>query len=124
MGIRMDQIHGLNPWAEDFVKGEQVFAYTERVVRVYPGDREDETQPDHDVYVSTIKMEESGEHYPGMFDNEYPLHKHTFPDGSVYFERVQQITLSSGPCIFLALQDEEGEWISDSKWLESEIEAA
>lgn len=123
MGIRMDQHAGLNVWARTFVEGESVLAYTEQVVRVYPDGRR-ERVPDRPVYHSTVLQEESGVHYSGMFGDEYPLMKYTFPDGKVYYERVQDAPWSSGPVFFLALQDEEGRWVSESLWPEAEIAAA
>lgn len=123
MGIRCDQFMGLNEWASDFVKGEPVLVCTEEVTRVYPDGRRETLEP-CPVYESSVKMEESGELYYGIFENEHPLHKYTFPDGRVYFERLQAAPWSSGPVHFLALQDENGSWVPESLWAEWAIEAA
>jgi len=123
MGIRCDQFMGLNEWASNFVKGEPVLVCVEEVTRVYPDGRRETLEP-HPVYESSVKMEESGELYSGMFEDEYPLHKYTLPDGRVYFERLQAAPWSSGPVHFLALQDESGNWIPESLWAEETIEAA
>lgn len=100
--MRCDQFMGLNPWARKLVEGESVLAYTEEIVRVYPDGRREPQEP-RPVYVCTVKTEESGEYFTGMFEEDYPLHKYTFPDGSVYYEMVQADPWSSGPCFFLAL---------------------
>jgi len=114
---------GLNEWASNFIKGEPVLIYTEEVTRVYPDGRR-ETLESHPVFEPSVKMEQSGEFYSGMFEDEYPLHKYIFPDGRVYFERLQAVPWSSGPVHFLALQDENGNWVSESLWAEEAIEAA
>jgi len=121
MGMRTTQIRGLHPRAKALVKGKLVLAYTEQVVRIYPDDRREE-MPDQPVMASTIQKEKSGETFIGMFDEDYPLHKYTFPDGTVYYEEVQATPWSSGPCYFLALQDEDREWVPESKWTNDEIQ--
>ena len=120
---RLDQFMGLNEWASNFVKGEPVLVCVEEVTRVYPDGRRETLEP-RPVHESSVKMEESGEFYSGMFGDEYPLHKHAFPDGRVYFERVQAEPQSSGPVFFLALQDENGNWVPESLWAEETIKAA
>ena len=123
MGIRCDQFMGLNEWASNFVKGEPVFVCTEEVTRVYPDGRRETLKP-RPVFEPSVKMEESGELYSGMSEDEYPLHKYTFPDGRVYFEKLQAAPWSSGPVHFLALQDENKNWVPESLWAEEAIEAA
>lgn len=123
MGIRCDQFMGLNEWALNFVEGEPVFVCTEEVTRVYPDGRRETLEP-RPVHESSVKVEESGEFYSGMFETEYHLHKYTFPDGRVFLERVQAAPRSSGPVHFLALQDETGNWIPESLWEEETIQAA
>jgi len=39
----------------------------------------------------------------------------------VYFEKVQAITRYNGPVFFLALQDENENWIPESLWPEAVI---
>ncbi|MDP3726339.1 MAG: hypothetical protein Q8R36_04045 [bacterium] len=123
MGIRMDQFPGLNKWASGFVKGEPVFVCTEEVTRVYPGGRREMLAP-RPVHESSIRKEQSLSSYSGMFGDKYPLHDYIFPDGRVYSERVQAEPWSSGPVIFLALQDEDGNWVRKSLWAKKAIEAA
>lgn len=123
MGIRCDQFMGLNEWASNFVKGEPVLVCTEEVTRVYPDGRRETLEP-RSVHESSVKIEESGEFYFGMFEDEYHLHKYTFPDGRVYFERLQAARWSSGSVHFLALQDEKMNWVPESLWTKEAIEAA
>jgi len=118
--MRQDQIVGLNEWSRKFVEGEKVLLFTERITRIYPDGKKEELPP-CPVYGSSIKKEESGETYEGMFGEKYPLYKYTFPDGRVYYEKVQRCIWSSGPVFFLALQDEEGNWVPESLWTEEEI---
>ena len=114
---------GLNDWASTLVRGADILLYTEEIVRVYSDGRREpaESRP---VLGSTVKEEESGEHYAGMFDDEYSLSKYTFPDGRVLYERVQATPWSSGPVFFLALQDEKGRWVPESLWSQDAIDHA
>lgn len=122
MGIRMDQHMGLNDWAINFVAGEQVPAYTEQGVRVYPDGKEEKFG--RTITKSSVEMEPSGGHYFGMYGVEHPLSKYTFPDGRVFYEAMQADPWSSGPVFFLALKDENGEWVKESLWSDEEIENA
>ena len=121
----MDRCLGLNQWAQNLVKDKWVREYTEVVTRIYPDGRKETLEP-REIRESLVRREESGELYLGMFDElgEYPLLKYAFPDGRVYFERVQRTKWSSGPVFFLALKDEKGEWVADSLWAEEAIVAA
>ncbi|MFC1678524.1 hypothetical protein ACFLZ9_02165 [Patescibacteria group bacterium] len=114
---------GLNRWAKRHAEGEQVLAYYESVTRRYP-DGHVEELPEEPVFVSSVKKEKSGETFMGMFEDEHSLHKYTFPDGKVYWERIQAQPWSSGPVFFLALQDKEEKWITESLWSEEEIDRA
>ena len=122
MGIREDQFPGLNKWAEAFVAGEQKLAYIAKLKKIYPDGREEQA-PDQEIYASTIKKEEDGRYYTGMFGTEYALHQYIFPDGKVYKEYVQEEPWSSGPCFFLALKDEEGRSVAESLWTEDEVDS-
>lgn len=122
MGIRMDQHMGLNAWASQLVRGEPVFSCTERVIRTFPDGRKEEFT--RDVHESSVRKEESGRTYSGMFETEYPLSKYTFLDGRVYQEWVQAAPWSSGPVFFLALCDEEGNVVPESLWADWELDAA
>jgi len=104
MGIRMTQHAGLNQWAQDFVRGEQVLVCHEKIERTYPDGRVQTIGP-RPVRGSSVRKEEGGEFYSGMFEEEgrWLLYKYTFPNGSVYWEVVQAEPWSSGPVIFLAL---------------------
>ncbi len=122
MGIRMTQFMGLTDRARKLVKGEPVLAFTDYIVRVYPDGRVMQLPP-HTTHVSSVKSEPSGEIVHGMNDDEFPLTKYAFPDGRIYYEREQHEEWSSGPVIFLALQDERGNWIEESLWAEEGIRA-
>ena len=133
MGIRELQWVGLHERVRALVAGEQVLAYTERVVRVYPDGRE-EPQADRLVMASTVRCDQSGEVYADPFAGDLDgdeegsksgvhLNRYTFPDGRVLVEKVQADPWSSGPVVFTALQDESGKWIPESLWSEQEIQA-
>ena len=121
----MGRCMGLNKWAQNLVRDKWVREYTEVVTRTYPDGRKETLEP-REVRESLVRREESGELYLGMSDDwdEYSLHKYTFPDGRVYFERVQATKWSSGPVFFLALQDENRNWVPESLWTEEAIVAA
>ena len=127
--MRCDQHMGLNGWAETFVAGEQVLQYTEKGTRIYPDGKEEPFE--RPILGSNVKIEQNGG-YDGMFSymreddesHDYPLFKHIFPDGRIYYEEVQESPWSSGPVFFLALKDEKGEWVKESLWSEEEINDA
>lgn len=58
----------------------------------------------------------------GMFDDGPNLYKYYLKDGSVVKEVIQAVPWSSGPCIFMCLEDEKGARIFE--WPESEIDNA
>ena len=58
----------------------------------------------------------------GMFDDGPNLLNYHLKDGSVVSEVIQEIVWSSGPCIFMCLQDESGNRIHE--WPTNEIENA
>lgn len=123
MGTRTDQHMGLNGSAALLVSSERKFAYLKRETRFYPDGRV-ERVPDILVYELAVRKEPSGRYYIGMFDDRYELTEYTLPDGRVYSEYVQAEPWSSGPVFFLALKDENGNWIPESMWSEEEIENA
>lgn len=123
MGIRKDQYIGLNERVEELVKGTPVCVYVEVTTRVYPDGRHEEQEP-KPVYESSVKREEHDVIHGAWTDMVAPLHKYTFPDGRVYFEAIQAAPWSSGPCYFIALKDERGEWVPESRWSDEEIEAS
>lgn len=59
--------------------------------------------------------------HTGMFDDGPELYKYRLKDGRWVFEYVQAVPWSSGPCIFLALQDEAKQPLPQSLWSEDEI---
>ncbi len=118
MGIREDQYIGLNDWASHLVSDGHIIGYTDYTRRVY----EDKTVEDIETEGTKclVKREPSGRTFD-MFDNEYPLYKYTFPDGKVVQEFLQAEPWSSGPVIFVALEDEAGNPIKESLWIDEEI---
>jgi len=116
----MTQVIGLTEEAHALVEGQEVLAYTEEGVKVLPdGSHEPFTRP---VYKSDVSREEYGQ-FEGMFGEPYPLHRYTLPDGRILEEVIQAAPWSSGPCIFLALQ-ENGQWLPETLWSDEEIENA
>jgi len=118
MGIREDQHIGLNTWASDFVSKPTV-EYTDHIRRVYV----DKTVEDIEKkgIKCLVKQEPSGRIILGMFNVEYPLYKYTFPDGKIIYEFLQAQPWSSGPMMFIALEDKEGERLRESLWTDKEI---
>lgn len=119
--MRCDQFYGLNEWAHVFVSSitEKCIEYTQRVYK----DGRTETLEPKELEVCKIKTEIlKSECAYGMFDNKYPLYRYTFPDGRVFTEYVQSVIWSSGPMIFTALKDEQGNPVPESLWDENKIE--
>lgn len=87
MGIRMDQFMGLPSEAVSFLaEYESPLKICPECKRPFPRDLE---------VIS---------HYLGMFDEEYPLHRHVLSDGRVADEFLQAEPWSSGPMHFLGLR--------------------
>ena len=101
---------GLNQFACFWIESycDPVLVCEERTLRLYK-DGQQETIGPYPVYDLPFQREESGEFYDG-----HPLYKYTFPDGQVYFERVQAL-LGKYVCL-LALQNSKGEWVTESLW--------
>lgn len=60
----------------------------------------------------------------GAFGDYAAGYLRTYKDDSGYIirEKLQATPWSSGPCYFVALQDEEGNFIEDLMWTEAEID--
>jgi hypothetical protein len=119
--MRCDQFIGLNTWASDFVNSLREVC-TEFTTRIYQDGRIEET-PKRTITICLIKSEPSSEYVSGMFDNKYQLYKHIFPDGRIYYEFHQETIWSSGPCIFTALKDSNGNIVKKSLWSNKDIES-
>lgn len=117
--MRCDQYYGLNDWAQNFLNSITKKC-VETTSRVYE-DGTVEVLPSRKLDICQIKAEPSGKGVYGM-NNEYPLHKFTFPDGRVFEEYEQAVIHSSGPMIFTALKTEEGLIVPESLWDEEEIQ--
>lgn len=121
MGTRMTQHMGLNLHAENLVREYEEEAKEQRSVHYI-------TLPDGTKAKQTLtpvqfwpKKEPSGKVYYGMADEEFVLNKYTTHEGKVYEEYVQASPWSSGPCIFLALKDENGTAVKETLWTYEEI---
>jgi len=91
---------------------------------VYPDGREEEMLP-KEVLASVVQQVPSGKSFTGMFPDEvYPHYRYIFPDGKVYEDAVQASPWSSGPVIFLALRDENGDWVPESLWPQEAVDFA
>lgn len=52
----------------------------------------------------------------------FSLCEYTFPDRKVYHEAIYETELQDGQMfVFISLQDENGEWLSESLWSPEEI---
>ena len=118
--MRCDQLIGLNAWAEDFVSSIRENC-TEYTVRLFEDNSVECSEP-KEVQISQIQIEPYDKFY-GMYENEYSLDKYIFPDGRIFHSYVQAEPWSSGPVIFLALKDENGEIIPESLWDEDEMDS-
>lgn len=98
--MRCDQVIGLNPWAKKLVnKSEAGYEIVKQFNHL--GDLVNTFR--RNIEIPSVKKEVYG-HFVGMFQDEYPLHRYIFDDGSDYEEYVQAEPWSSGPCFFLALR--------------------
>lgn len=127
MGIRETQFIGLNGRAEEFLKRKDeeskklcTFLYTETVTRTYP-DGSSEVIQGRDVYEESHTTTDYNS-VQGMFGEEIPLEQYTFKNGEVYFEYEQHEVWSSGPMIYTALKDKDGNPVPESLWKDSELE--
>lgn len=115
---RSDSVPGLNEYAEKLVAGEQIHAHTDEIKRTYPDGTVEHITPEV-IYASNVKCDFSGETFSGY--DTYKLRKFTLADGAVLLEKVYRQYDSSGPVIFLALQNESGNWAEGSQWSEDEM---
>lgn len=53
---------------------------------------------------------------------DIPLFYYALPDGTKYFEFIQQIHWTNEPLHLIALKDENGEVIAESLWITTEIQ--
>lgn len=102
MGIREDQFAGLSEEAIQFLGEYEV----------------------PDVCCPTCKRAfprnyETVDVFYGMFDNEYPLHRHVLKDGRTADEFLQAALWSSGPVHFLGLRVSDG---TEFLWTDEAIE--
>jgi hypothetical protein len=119
MGIRQDQMMGLSSSALSFIS--ELSQKDEIVdIRFVNGKLVDIST----ATVAKIVENDKSENYKffGMFEQEYKLNAYLLKDGKKIYEKLQASPWSSGPMFFLALVDENDEWIEATKWDEKVIE--
>jgi len=109
--MRCTQLRGLSPEARAFLEKE--------CARVPV-----ETCPmcGHTKGGGMVEEEYEDASHLGMFGDGPNLYEYTLKSGKKVREVAQEVPWSSGPCIFLCLEDEDGEWFCE--WPEEEIENA
>jgi hypothetical protein len=110
----------LNSRGLKIVESTQVLLYTEEIVRVYADGRREPQEP-RLVFGSSVQVALSGRCYRGENQEQISLIDYTLPDGTVYSEHVQAAPWALSPVLFLALKDQQGNWVSESLWLPEEI---
>jgi len=116
--MRCDQPMGLNERARAIVVS-QYRKYQDKITRTYEDGKTAElTQSGQE---SLVKYEKCGEYHG--FDS-HDLTRYILPNGDVYEEFEQASPWSSGPCMFLALKDKNGDVVKESIWTDQEIEQA
>lgn len=117
--MRMDQYIGLNERGQKLVEMPNV-SYTDYIIRVR-GDG------------SVVEFNTSGQDIPdgysvelvgeieGAFGPAGYLRRYVFPN-KVLTEKVQAEPWSSGPCYFVALVDENDQWVEESLWTDKEMD--
>ena len=114
MGIRMDQHMGFTDAGREFIDNHAEIAGTRITKEVY------ESGEERILSIEPIYVTKEYDEFRGAYD-PFPLREFTARDGSVFREAVQASPWSSGPMIFMALQNENGEWIEETLWDEEEI---
>ncbi len=124
--MRCDQDRGLTPQAQALLAGcgKKHFTGRSETVNAVLSNHRQSVDVLVPVVEPCVRQEPSGRSYSGMFGDEYPLYKYTFREGDVFYEEVQAEPWSSGPVFFLALQDEDGNWVAETLWPEEDIENA
>lgn len=89
----------------------------EKGIRIYPDGTEEPF--DRSEEKNLIKYEKTGKKY-GMF-GECDFYKYLTPEGEIYYEYVQESPWESGPVIFLALKDKDGNVVEESLWTNEEM---
>jgi hypothetical protein len=113
--MRCNQWIGLKPEAEQFL--QDMFGmrkYT--LIKLYEDGTKDygkeSEEPDANISVD--------DHWIGMFDEEYPLLEYKKGD-TCFREVVQSDQWYSGPVVFTALKDGNGDLVQESMWTEKEM---
>ncbi|MDA2923017.1 hypothetical protein MYX07_07175 [Patescibacteria group bacterium AH-259-L07] len=70
-----------------------------------------------------VKVEGYAAFLIGRHNELCGLKKYSLPDGCVYYDAVQvELSETSGPRYLMALKDENGDWVEESRWTEDEIQ--
>lgn len=117
--MRCDQFIGLNERAISIV--EKLEKGTLETKLTLKSDPDNPIFDKKEVEIDRTEME-NADSYEGMYGIEYPLYKYILPSGAVYIQFVQEAYFSSGPVIFLALKDVQGETVKESLWTEEEMQ--
>lgn len=118
--MRSDQFFGLNKRAQQFLQlDEQVKVCEVRTLRRYPDGSE--TDSDWIPEFGTRTKQEHHVTLSGAWD-KFQLYKYTLIDGTQFFEAEQAAPWSSGPMIFTALKDGDGNWVKESLWTNDDPE--
>lgn len=112
--MRCDQYIGLTSEGEKFVEENALQLGVKKITEEY-------TSGEVKI-LSTIPIYEKKVYDEHEGFGFHPLYEYTAKDGSVFREAVQANPWSSGPVIFVALKDENGEWIEETLWNENDIQ--
>jgi hypothetical protein len=110
MGMRMTQLIGLSERAKQFLidhaKHDELCLMRNRKVE--------------NEWMDPRRVDGKYESI-GMFGEKIPLTGYDMNNGSVVYEKEQASPWSSGPMIFTALTNGDGQWIDETKWTSKEI---
>lgn len=111
MGIRCTQIFGLTEEATNHLEANCALEISKRCPHC-----------DEPIGWKWIQREYKDAKEEGMFDDGPMLFEYTMKDNSKLREVIQTSPWSSGPCIFLCLEDEKGNRLFE--WDQKEIDNA
>ena len=118
----MVQFIGLSEKAKALVTMEPILIHTNFILRKYPDGKEENIVTP--FYRNPITIDTGDQYfYTDFSDTENYLDVYSFPDGKKYYEYVQDTYWSSGPMIFTAFKDENGNIIEDSLWNTLEMQS-
>ncbi len=122
---RQDTFVGLSPEALKMVEGcgkDHLKGTVERKEVVIGSSCRYTTFIELPLVEPCVKVEEGPFKAKGMYENQYPLSKYTFRDGTIYLEVQQASVWDSGPTIYTCLADTSGTHINESEWTKEELD--